>query len=146
MPKCDFVQFWKFLVGLFAILEVPHGIVHIWEFHMGLCTFWKFLMGFCALFEVICEKSYHIKMIWLSPNEGHLLQTNVTIRLLRINLGRVTRIFVITGWGFELVAVAKHTRVHFILSCFLCRIRVFATCILIDCGYRWPQPVQSLIL
>jgi hypothetical protein len=29
MPKCDFVQFWKFLVGLFAILEVPHGIVHI---------------------------------------------------------------------------------------------------------------------
>jgi hypothetical protein len=45
-------------------------------------------------------------MIWLSPNEGHLRQTNVTIRLLRINLGRVTRIFVITGWCFELVAAS----------------------------------------
>ena len=33
-------------------------------------------------------------MIWLSPNEGHLRQTNVAIR---INLGRVTRICVITG-------------------------------------------------
>jgi hypothetical protein len=41
--------------------------------------------------------TYHIKMIWLSPNEGHLHQTNVTIRLLRINLGRVTRIFVMKG-------------------------------------------------
>jgi hypothetical protein len=40
----------------------------------------------------ICEKSY-IKRIWLSPNEGHLRQTNVTIHL----LGRVTRIFVIKG-------------------------------------------------
>ena len=28
-------------------------------------------------------------MIWLSPNEGHLRQTNVTIRLLRIKLCRV---------------------------------------------------------
>ena len=36
-------------------------------------------------------------MIWLSPNERHLRQTNVTIHLLRINLGRVTRIFMITG-------------------------------------------------
>jgi hypothetical protein len=45
-------------------------------------------------------------MIWLSPNEGHLHQTNVTIRLLRINLGHVTRIFVITGWRFELVAAS----------------------------------------
>ena len=40
-------------------------------------------------------------MIWLSSNEGHLRQTNVTIR---INLGHVTRICVITGWHFELVA------------------------------------------
>ena len=45
-------------------------------------------------------------MIWLSPNEGHLRQTNVTIRLLRINLCRVTRIFVITGWRFELFAAS----------------------------------------
>ena len=45
-------------------------------------------------------------MIWLSSNEGHLLQTNVTIRLPRINLGRVTQIFVITGWRFELIAVS----------------------------------------
>ena len=36
-------------------------------------------------------------MIWLSPNKGHLRHTNVTIRLLRINLSRVTPIFVITG-------------------------------------------------
>ena len=36
-------------------------------------------------------------MIWLSPNEGHLRQINATIRLLRIKLGSVTRIFVITG-------------------------------------------------
>ena len=36
-------------------------------------------------------------MIWLSPNEGHLRQTNVTIHLLRIKLGRVTQIFMITG-------------------------------------------------
>jgi hypothetical protein len=39
-------------------------------------------------------------------------------------------------WNF---LMAKHTRVHFILS-------LFSTCILIDCGYRWPQPVQSVIL
>jgi hypothetical protein len=45
-------------------------------------------------------------MIWLSPNEGHLRQINATIRLLRINLGSVTRIFVITGWRFELVAAS----------------------------------------
>jgi hypothetical protein len=45
-------------------------------------------------------------MLWLSSNEGYLRQTYVTIRLLRINLGRVTRIFVITGWGFELVAAS----------------------------------------
>jgi len=45
-------------------------------------------------------------MFWLSPNEGHLRETNVTIRLLRINLGRVNRIFVITGWSFELVAAS----------------------------------------
>ena len=43
-------------------------------------------------------------MIWLSSNEGHLRKRNVTIRLLHINLGRVTRIFVITGWRVELVA------------------------------------------
>ena len=54
----------------------------------------------------MCKKSYHIKMIWLSPNEGHLHQTNVTIRLLRINLGRVTRIFVMKGWRFEMVAAS----------------------------------------
>jgi hypothetical protein len=41
-------------------------------------------------------------MIWLSPNEGHLRQTNVTIHL----LGRVTRIFVIKGWRFEMVAAS----------------------------------------
>jgi hypothetical protein len=99
------VQFWMFLVGFCAFLEVPRGIVHIWEFLIGLCTFWKFIMGFCD----ICEKSYIIIMIWLSSNEGHLRQTNVTIRLLRINLGRVTLIFVNTGWRFELV-VASDSR------------------------------------
>ena len=46
-------------------------------------------------------------MIWLSPNEGHLHQTNVTIHLLRINLSRVTRIF-ITGWRFQLVAASDN--------------------------------------
>jgi hypothetical protein len=27
--SCDFVQFWKFLVGFCAFLEVPRRIVHI---------------------------------------------------------------------------------------------------------------------
>ena len=47
-------------------------------------------------------------MIWLSPNEGHLRQTNVTIHLLCINLGCVTRIFMITGWRFQLVAASDN--------------------------------------
>jgi hypothetical protein len=46
------VQFWKFLVGFCAFLEVPRRIVHIWEILMRWCTSWKFIMGFCALFEV----------------------------------------------------------------------------------------------
>ena len=47
-------------------------------------------------------------MIWLSPNEGHLRQTNVMIHLLCINLGCVTRIFMITGWRFQLVAASDN--------------------------------------
>jgi hypothetical protein len=34
--------------------------------------------------------------------------------------------------------------VHFILSLFVYKIHVFATCILIDCGYRWLQTFQNV--
>jgi hypothetical protein len=78
----DFVHFWKFLISFCAFLEVPHGILCIF----GISS-WQSIHN-------KCEKSY-IKMIWLSPNEGHLRQTNVTIHLLRINLDRVTRILMI---------------------------------------------------
>jgi hypothetical protein len=37
---------------------------------------------------------------------------------------------------FRISSWQKNTRIHFILS-------LFSTCILIDCGYRWPQPVQA---
>jgi hypothetical protein len=110
------VHFGKFLMGFCTFLEVPRRIVHISEFLMGLCTFRKFLMGFCALFEV---------------NHGILC------------------IFGSSSWDFVHLwnfLMAKHTHVHFILSLFLYKIRVFTTCILIDCGYRRLQPVQNVIL
>jgi hypothetical protein len=58
-------------------------------------------------------------------------------------------IFGSSSWDFVHFGnflMANHTRVHFILSLFLYKIRVFATCILIDCCHRWLQPVQNVIL
>ena len=65
-------------------------------------------------------------MIWLSSNEGHLRQRNVTIRLLRINLGRVTRIFVITEWRVELVAPSnsRNHSVYMLQKHVFCREKV----------------------
>ena len=47
-------------------------------------------------------------MIWLSPNEGHLRQTNVTICLLRINLCRVTRIYVLKWLQPAIAAINQY--------------------------------------
>ena len=47
-------------------------------------------------------------MIWLSPNEGHLRQTNVTISLLRINLCRVTWIYVLKWLQSAIAAINQY--------------------------------------
>jgi hypothetical protein len=140
------VHFRKFM-GFFTFLEVPHRIVHISEFLMGLCTFWKFLLGYGALFEVnhgiLCifgRSSWDIVHIWKFLM-GFCAFLEVPHIILCI-FGSSSCDFV-HFWNF---LMAKHTHVHFILSLFLYKIRVFTTCILIDCGYRWLQPVQNVIL
>jgi hypothetical protein len=131
------VHFRKILVGFCAYLEGPHGIlctfgssswdfvhfessscdfVQFWKFFVGFVHFWKFLISFYAFMEVL----HGILCIYGSSSWDF-----------------------VHFWNF---LMAKHTRVHFILSLFLYKIRVFATWILIDCGYRWLQPVQNVIL
>ena len=83
---------------------------------MGLCTFWKFPMGFCAF----SKDPRGILCIFGSSSSDF-----------------------VHFWNFLMV---KNTHVHFILSLFFYKIRVFATCILTDCGYRWLQPFQNVIL
>ena len=140
----DVVQFLKFFIeflevpyGIFCIfgssscivriVRVPHGIVYILEVPHGiLCIIrsqsWDFvhfreiLVGLCAFLEVP-----HIILCIFGSSSWDFVHF----------------------WNF---LMAKHTRVHFILSIFLYKIHVFATCILIDSGYRWLQPVQNVIL
>jgi hypothetical protein len=121
---------WKFLMGFCAYLRVPHGIVYILELPRGiLCIigrsswdfvhilswdfvyFWKFLMGFCVFLEV----PHGILCIFGSSSWD-----------------------VVHFWKF---LMDKRTHVHFTLSLFLYKIRVFATSILIGCGFRWLQNV-----
>ena len=121
----DFVHHWKILVGFCAyflmgfcvFLEVPHGILCIFgSSSWDFVHFWKFLMGFCVFLEV----PHGILCIFGSSSWD-----------------------VVHFWKF---LMDKRTHVHFTLSLFLYKIRVFATCILIGCGFRWLQPVQNVIL
>ena len=147
--------FWQFIMGFCALFEVNHGIlcifrrsswdfVHFWKFLVGLCIFessswdcvhfgsssWDFvhysksIMGFCAFLKdphgTLCifgSSSYHFVHFWKF----------------------------LMGFYTVLEFCKEYTCPfhHFIFSL---QNTCFATCILIDCGNRWLQPVQNIIL
>jgi hypothetical protein len=112
----DFVHFWKLLIGLCIFQSSSWDSVHFGSSSWDFVHYSKPIMGFCAFSE---------------------------------DPGGIVCIFGSSSWDFVHFwnfLMAKHTHVHFILSLFLYKICVFTTCILIDCGYRWLQPVQNVIL
>ena len=132
-------------MGFCAYLRVPRGIVYILDIPCGiLCIigsnswdfvhFRKILVRFCAYLElphgILCifgSSSWDFVYFW------------------KFLMGFCAFLEVPHGM-LCFFGSSSWTSLHMSISLFLYKIRVFATCILIGCGFRWLQPVQKVIL